>query len=274
MEFEAVATLDAEHPVVGGDVTAGYAYHPITLAIHMQRHLASHTAVRAGGVDFVELPAAAFADGLFVDQGGGGAQLDALPALNTTGLAHGKVVITDNLGVMTAEPEVQHFVGYHLITANDTTAALDALGMIPVHELRAVIDLGRGVLGKGGAFDAQFIGGILQFAGTIPFASQTIVPSGRKQQVNDQAAGRADGVGFGFDDHAVSDLDGARRLETAHTFHFHEAETAFAGGAGLMVITQGGNMDAMLTCRLEQGLTGFHFNRLAIHRNFHHVRFP
>jgi hypothetical protein len=239
----------------------------------MQGDLAPYSTIRTGGVYFVELPAAAFAHGLLINQGTGGAQLDALATLHTTRLAHGKIVVADDLGVVTPESKIQHLIANDLRAPGNTAATLDTFRVVTGDELSAIVNVYCRFHSKRRSFNTQFIGGILQFAIAVFLAGEAIMPTRGQQQVNDQTPGRADGIGISLYDEAVLYFNRAGRLQATHAFHLNEAESALSGGAGMGVVAQGGDVDAVLTRRLKEGLARLHLKNPAIHGNLHFV-FP
>ncbi len=110
--------------------------------------------------------------------------------------------------------------------------------------------------GKAGFVNLQPVHQVLQLAGAVLLAGQAVVVAGRPHELHDHSLRGANGRRVGADHHAGGNGRTAGGDVASRVLHLHDANPAGAhiGCPGIM--TKRGDVNALISCRLQNRLPG------------------
>ncbi len=262
---EAVTTLDAQPPTVGGAVTAGHVEDAV--ASQVVAELAADTAI---GTDRVDAALGRLKpDAAGGHQGAGGAGLDALATGHTGALAQGVAQVEDDLRLGPPAGESDHVVHLDLAAGPQAAGALDA--GVQVDRDGRMTDIRRGLLPRREAGTSEPESGRPEVQLAVPGIGG--LGHVRLQQFQDHSLGPARALAQAVDDHAVARLAAAGRGQDPLAGDLHHTGAAVAVGSQTVLVAEVRDLAAEAAGRLEYGLALQGGDGLAVQRELHGTGF-
>ena len=199
-------------------------------------------------------------------EGGGGAAVDALAAIDADDLGQRLVQEGGDLHLVRAVHGLEHAHFLHVDAGADAAAAADALVHVADDRVAGVVDCppASSTWPKRKLSTPYSSASCLQFAVAVADARIAVAAVLAQQQVEDVAAGDAHGFGVGLDLDGRRDRIGAGRLEVPLTLHLDHADAADAGHFEVGVIAEGGDAHPDALGGLEDGGAQRHFGLHAV----------
>ena len=207
-----------------------------------------------------------------VHDGAGGAHLDAGAAETAAGVDEGLALGDTGMDAGGVADIVQHLHAALVLAGADAAAAADAAG-------EQVGD--EGVLLIGGndtglhtpilAVDAHDLIQALQLALTELGAAGALRGVGSQHQFHRSSADGLSGLTLGVDHHALFHDGGAGGDGGIGTVDAHAAQAATTLGLQVRVVTQMGDINPRIQCRMQNRLTLAGLDGLTVDRQFDHI---
>ena len=218
-----------------------------------------------------------------IDQGGvvplletaHGAVGDALTAEGAVGLAQGPGPVHADGGAGAGAHHVPHAHALDLVADLDAAHALDALVLHPDHGIGVVVGGLAQIVDIAAGGQVIVVAELLELAVSAAGAGGALDVVLAQQQLQVDPAGLTDPGRVGVDHHAVPDHVVAGGDETGLALHLHHADAAGADLVDVLQVAQGGDVDAGLPGRLQNGVIGRYRDGFVVDgQRYHFVDLP